>query len=286
MAYPVQSDPTKVIGRRVLATLIDAVLVLVPVIVLVTSSIEYLPEDRLDRSGAQFCDDYLDADSGRLCFDMTDVDDRVYFIDSAPNGANLLFLALSVLMLVVLQGLTGWTIGKLVTGIRTVRADGRPPGLLKALVRWLLWIVDGFPYLLPLVGFITAVTTVGHRRVGDMAAGTYVVRASAAGAPIVVPGLTAPPPPAGYAPGVPWGTTSPPSPDAGWGTVTPSTPATSWGDDAPTSATPQTSAAPAASAPGPQWDEARGTYIQWDPAQGAWLQWDETTRAWIRIPGQ
>jgi len=285
MAYPVQSDPTKVIGRRVLATLIDAALVLVPVIVLVTSSIEYLPEDRLDRSGSQFCDDYLDADSGRLCFDMTDVDDRVYFIDSAPNGANLLFLVLSVLMLVVLQGLTGWTIGKLVTGIRTVRDDGRPPGLLKALVRWLLWIVDGFPYLLPLVGFITAVTTVGHRRVGDMAAGTYVVRASAAGSPIVVPGLTAPPPPAGHAPGVPWGTTTPPSPDAGRGTTTPPTPGTSWGDAA-TSAPQPTSTTTPASASGPQWDEARGTYIQWDPAQGAWLQWDESTRAWVRIPGQ
>jgi hypothetical protein len=161
-----------------------------------------------------------------------------------------------------------------VTGIRTVRDDGRPPGLLKALVRWLLWIVDGFPYVLPLVGFITALTTVGHRRVGDMAAGTYVVRSSAAGSPVVVPGLTAPPPPAGYAPGVPWATTTPPPPAASWGAAPPGP------------GTPVPGPAAPAAPPGPQWDEARGTYIQWDPAQGAWLQWDEGPRTWIRIPGQ
>ena len=45
-------------------------------------------------------------------------------------------------------------------------------------------------------------------------------------------------------------------------------------------------AAPLADPGGPQWDEARGTYIQWDPAQGTWMQWDEGTKAWSRIPGQ
>jgi uncharacterized RDD family membrane protein YckC len=233
-------------------------------------------------------------DDGGFCADFSDVDDRVYFADDLAPGATLAFWGLSFGMLVVLQGLTGWTIGKLLTGIRVVRDDGRPPGLLKALVRWLLWVLDGFPYIVPLVGFITALTTVGHRRVGDMAAGTYVVRSSAAGSPVVVPGLTAPPPPAGYAPGVPWATTTPPAQpsDAGWGS--PSAPSTSWG--APGSPTPPSPtppapsatppASPAAAAPGPQWDEARGTYIQWDPAQGAWLQWDESGRAWTRIPGQ
>lgn len=268
MVQPVQTDPTKVTGRRVLAALIDAALVLVPLIALATSSLEYLPEDRLDRTATEFCDDYMDDGGSRLCFDMTDVDDRVYFTDGVSGGTTAAFWLLPPIMFVLLQGLTGWTPGKLVAGIRVVRDDGRPAGILKALVRWLLWVVDGFPYFLPLVGFITALTTVGHRRVGDMAAGTFVVRSSAAGSPIVVPGLTAPPPPQGYAAGVPWATTAPPaSPDAGWGAPS-----------APTSAPPST--------PGPQWDEARGTYIQWDPAQGAWLQWDEPTRTWIRIPGQ
>src|SRR3546814_4182002 len=78
MAVPTQSDPTKVMGRRVLAALIDAALVIIPAVMLVTASMEYLPEDRLDRSGEQFCDDFLE-DQGGFCFDMTDVDERVYF---------------------------------------------------------------------------------------------------------------------------------------------------------------------------------------------------------------
>lgn len=266
MAQPAPSDPTRVIGRRVLATLIDAALIMVPSIALVTASLEYLPEARLRGTGSEFCDEYLAADGSRFCFDMTDVDDRVYFTDGVPGSSTLLFWGATFLLLVVLQGLTGWTPGKLLTGIRTVGEDGRPPGLLKALVRWLLWIVDGFPYVVPLVGFITALTTVGHRRVGDMAAKTFVVRTSAAGEPVVVPGLTAPAPPAGYAAGVPWATSAPP-------------PGTGWGAPPPTPAPPPP-------ATGPQWDEARGTYIQWDPNQGAWLQWDEPTRSWIRIPGQ
>ncbi len=106
------------------------------------------------------------------------------------------------------------------------------------------------------VGFIVALTTIGHRRVGDMVAKTYVVRASAAGQPILIAGLTAPPVVAEGAPA--W--------SAGGAPYAP---------------------APAPTAKhGPQWDEARSTYIQWDPTATAWMQWDESARTWNRIPGQ
>ncbi len=259
MAYPVQTDPTAVFGRRFLALLIDAALVLIPTFLVLTASFEYFSAEALDArgvSGEQFCDQVLDGDG--FCADFTDIDgiERVYFADSVSSGSTLLYWGATFGMLVVLQGLTGWTVGKLITGIRVVQEDGRPPGFGKALVRWLLWIVDGFPYFLPLVGFIVGLTTVGHRRVGDMVAKTFVVRASAAGSPVVVPGLTAPPPM---------------GPTDGWGA-----PSSSW--------TTPTPPAPAPNAP--QWDEARGTYIQWDPAQRAWMQWDEGSKAWSPIPGQ
>ena len=142
-------------------------------------------------------------------------------------------------------------------------------------MRWLLWIADGFPYFLPLVGFIVGLTTVGHRRVGDMVAKTFVVRSSAVGAPIVVPGLTAPAPPTTYADAGTWGSEAPP-----WtATGAPADPAASgWAAPGAASPTP--------SADGPQWDAARNTYIQWDPAQSRWLQWDESERTWSVIPGQ
>jgi hypothetical protein len=120
----------------------------------------------------------------------------------------------SFLLFVVLQGLTGFTPGKLLTGIRNVREDGRAPGILKAFVRWILWIVDGFPYIFPLVGLITALSTPGHRRVGDMAAKTFVVRRAAMGSPILVPGMTAPVVPA-YA-GAPGAWSAPPPPGGSW----------------------------------------------------------------------
>ena len=144
MAHPVsQSDPTAVFGRRVVAVLLDLIIVFSLLALLWLAS----------------------------------------------------FLG-SLLIFVVLQGLTGWTPGKLITGIRTVKADGSIVGIPKAFVRWILLIVDGQPCGLPLVGFITGLTTQGHQRVGDMAAKTFVVTRAAVGSPIAVPGLTAPPPPA------------------------------------------------------------------------------------------
>jgi len=251
MAFPVQADPTAVFGRRVLAALIDGLLILVPVILLITAQFEYLEVDSLPVSAEEFCDRFND-DNGGLCADFSDVDDRVYFVDEFSSGPTVFYWAAAFGMFVVLQGLTGWSVGKLVTGVRVVREDGRTVGVVKALVRWLLWVVDAFPYFLPLVGFIVGLTTVGHRRVGDMVAKTFVVRRSAVGSPIVVPGLTAPPPVGS---------------------------AGAWGVPPPTATPPPTANAP-------QWDEARGTYIQWDATQSAWMQWDEGLKTWSRIAGQ
>jgi hypothetical protein len=254
-------DPTAVFARRAVAAIIDFALLIVPAMLLLTASFEYLDVDELDRDPQEYCEDYMDEFDG-FCADMSEVDDRVYFADDLGTGSAAVFWLGGIALLVVLQGLTGWTPGKLITGVRTVKEDGSRPGIGKAFVRWLLFIVDAQPCGIPLVGFICALTTQGHRRVGDMAAKTFVVRTSAAGAPIVVPGLTAPPgPPAGY------------SQQDGYSTPAPDT----WGS-APVQPTP--------SADGPQWDAARGTYIQWDPSARRWLQWDDSTRTWDTIPGQ
>jgi hypothetical protein len=274
MALPQPAvDPTAVSLRRAIATVLDAALVLVPAILLLTASFEYLETDTLDRDPEQFCEDYMD-DVGDVCLDLDDVDGRVYFAEQIESDSSLVFWGGGFALLVVLQGLTGWTPGKLLTGIRTVAEDGRRPGLVKAFLRWIMWVVDGFPYIFPLLGGILALTTQGHRRVGDMVAKTFVVRASAAGAPVVVPGMDVP-----AAPGVSW--TSQPVPV----TPTEAPGAEAW-------AAPGASEALAATTtqggdrPGPQWDPARGTYIQWDPIQRTWLQWDETARRWSPIPGQ
>jgi uncharacterized RDD family membrane protein YckC len=70
---------------------------------------------------------------------------------------------------------TGRTVGKLVMGTRTVRDDAGPISFHHAFVRHLIavvevWVLSGVPAL------ISAVVSSKGKRVGDYAAGTYVVR--------------------------------------------------------------------------------------------------------------
>ena len=88
----------------------------------------------------------------------------------------------------VLQGRTGATPGKALVGVRTVRADATPPGFGRAVARTLLWLVDGAPWVVPgAVAIVTAGTTPGHRRVGDMACETFVVDRRAVRSPDAPP---------------------------------------------------------------------------------------------------
>jgi RDD family len=201
-------DPTAVVGRRVGAWIVDSVIVLAPAVVLFTSDLEYLEERDLDQSGVDFCEEYMNQEEG-VC---VDAGDRVYFSDGLPVSPWLVALGMSILIYVVIQGLRGWTPGKLLFGIRTVAEDGQPPGIGRAIIRWVLFIVDGL--CAGLVGFIVMLTSRGHRRVGDMAAKTYVVGSQYAGHPIAVPGMAS-----SYAasPGYPGAPGGPGAPGAGWG---------------------------------------------------------------------
>jgi len=86
----------------------------------------------------------------------------------------------------VMEGLTGGSLGKHITGARVVTAEGERIGIPRALVRWAVFLVDG-PLSLFLCGIITSSVSEGHRRLGDMAAGTYVVARADAGHPVVIP---------------------------------------------------------------------------------------------------
>ena len=80
------------------------------------------------------------------------------------------------LYFVILEGLWGVTLGKLGTKIRVVDAKGQKPGLLRALVRMLLRLIEVNPIIF---GGIPAGIVVWlsdtRQRLGDMLAGTYVL---------------------------------------------------------------------------------------------------------------
>ena len=70
----------------------------------------------------------------------------------------------------------GQTVGKRLYGLRVIRDDGAPAGFVAVLVRNLVRIVDFLPAFYGL-GLLTIIVTSRSQRLGDIAAGTYVVRA-------------------------------------------------------------------------------------------------------------
>src|SRR5438046_8159374 len=92
---------------------------------------------------------------------------------TAEKFGILLTVVVAIMDLGVFAGLTGKTVGKWTTGLRSERPDGRIPGLPGALLRHFV----GYPIsLLPFgLGFLI-VTVSGRRALHDLIAGTIVVR--------------------------------------------------------------------------------------------------------------
>jgi uncharacterized RDD family membrane protein YckC len=217
------SDPTAVMGRRIGAFVIDFLLYVLIMAFVGPTPLSPLAEYfEVPDSVSDPCDAVYDDDDVASC---VQIDDRVYFTTNRDLVVQIGTWVAFVGLYAALQGATGRTPGKAVFGLKVVNAQGDHPGFGRGLVRTLLWIVDGQPCGIPLVGFITGLTTKGHRRVGDMAAKTFVVDKSHRG-PVVVPGLTtaaaspygAPGPPGTPgAPGAPWGAPPPGGGTPGWG---------------------------------------------------------------------
>lgn len=270
-------SPTKVTGRRIGAYLID----LIPGIVLFVVGIRAFGEER---AVSLFDDDVFGSTSSST---TSGINATLSFGDTeyvATGGAALavyaLVLAWGLGNSVFLQGTTGASIGKHAVGLRVVREDGQVCGNGKAFVRWIILIVDAFPYFVPLVGFIMSLSTKGNRRLGDMAAGTYVVRTRDAGRPVV---LDAGPHAYGQ-PGQGWG-----QPGQGYGQ-----PGQGYGQpgqvpygqqpgQVPYGQQPPSQQPPPQQAPPgePQWDAARNAWIRWDGQQ--WMQHDQASATWFPL---
>jgi uncharacterized RDD family membrane protein YckC len=88
----------------------------------------------------------------------------------------------------------GRTPGKQALRLRVVRTDGQPVDLARVLVRNLVRIVDVLP--LPFLGVMSMLLTAKSQRLGDLAAGTIVIREHPA--PLSVPLYLAPMTDAGH----------------------------------------------------------------------------------------
>jgi uncharacterized RDD family membrane protein YckC len=170
-------NPTAVVGRRVAAFLIDGLLV---------GAITAIAWFALTKKIGGACIGGGVEING---------DCRGFTSDASGNRTLWIIISLAASLTVYwfMPSLKGFSPGKAAMGIRVIGRDGGPPGLGRGLVRYLMWIFDSFPWVIPyLTGFICALTDAQeHRRLGDRVAGTLVVDRNAAGRPV----------PAGGAPG-------------------------------------------------------------------------------------
>ena len=113
-------------------------------------------------------------------------------IEQAVSGAPKWVLALMILMLFLIfagyfaffeWAWSGQTPGKRWMKLRVIREDGRPITFWEAAVRNLLRTVDMMPAPFYSIGLISVFSTIRDQRIGDMVAGTVVVREREAEAP-------------------------------------------------------------------------------------------------------
>ena len=98
--------------------------------------------------------------------------------DAALGGViRVLLFVLGWSYFILLEWLwNGQTIGKRVYGLRVINEDGSPAGFVAVFVRNLVRMVDFLPSFYGL-GLLSIVFTSRSQRLGDLAAGTFVVRA-------------------------------------------------------------------------------------------------------------
>ena len=240
-----RADPTDVMGRRIGAYAIDFLIGIV-IIFAVALPVFFAEVDRVSTTRTDYCTTYNNEHSGGFCVyssgtAYTLTSSKLADLSRSFYGA---FIGWTLLNAALLQGITGGTVGKLLLGLRVVRSDGRSAGIGRCIVRTIpLLLIDSLCFI---VGLVLALSTKGHRRIGDMLASTLVVPKEYVGQPIVVPGL-----------------------------------GPAWHPD--TYQPPPTAAPPQAPGDGPTWDPARNAYIQYDRSQSAWVQWDDQSKQWMPI---
>jgi uncharacterized RDD family membrane protein YckC len=75
------------------------------------------------------------------------------------------------------EGAFGATMGKALIGVHVTRQDGSKPGLGSSAIRNAFRLLDAIPFYV--IGFFVALFSRGRRRLGDYAAGTFVLERSA-----------------------------------------------------------------------------------------------------------
>lgn len=139
-------DPAEVVGRRIGAALLDILVLAVVFVVLGLA----LGEGETTDGGAEI---------------------------TLETGGTLLYLAIVLGYYFATEAAWGQTLGKKALGLTVVTTDGAPAGVGAVALRTVLRLIDSLPFLY-LLGFIVMLATKRKQRLGDLAAGTTVTRAT------------------------------------------------------------------------------------------------------------
>ncbi|MBI5288423.1 MAG: RDD family protein [Chloroflexi bacterium] len=139
-------------GRRVVAALID---VLILTVVFVVMSIAF-----------------GDTETGRR---ETGNGETTGVWVNLTGWPLVLYLVIVLAYYTILEATLHQTVGKIAMGLEVVSLAGKPLTIGQVALRTILRVVDGLPFLY-LVGIISIAASKEHQRIGDMAAKTNVVR--------------------------------------------------------------------------------------------------------------
>jgi uncharacterized RDD family membrane protein YckC len=333
----VPRDPTAVLASRIGAFIVDGLLV--AVVLLVVFWRAHLPDyvhvdpdgsaasacDLVNRTGrfAEVPDDRptVLAVGGRpsavpLDARCLEVGSEVYLITGDQLRALRTMgwqvgLSVTVANLMLLQGVVGASVGKWLFGLRVIGPDARKAEPTRAVARTLVLPVDVFCF--GIVGLVSYFTSRGHRRLGDLAAGTFVVHRSSVRTDEDDEAMAAEDAdePGGTQPDAPVGAGGPSAVEAaaqaahergsnqparGAGGATqrtealpppiPVDPEALVDDDAePVASLVGTDAEhPPPVGPGdeaPAWDPVMGSWVRYQPSARTWFRWDVAEARWV-----
>ena len=98
------------------------------------------------------------------------------FIAGQSTGAQIGVSFIGIVYFIVMEALKGATVGKMAMKLQVVKAaDGSAISWMESIIRNVLRIIDALPFLY-IIGIILIAVTAKKQRVGDLAAGTIVVR--------------------------------------------------------------------------------------------------------------
>lgn len=180
-------DPelTKVLGRRILASVINLAVVGAVSLMVISVQAQRFVITQRNAEGNPVWPRYSPEGLRLTELDQTfnralTIGDNFYVWNTAALFVSLLILTLTSLVVwVLIPASIGWSPGHRLLGLKVVTIEGEDPPLDGYLRRYVVGLIDLFPFVLPgLLGWLTASRNEHSQRIGDLSGDTVVIDAN------------------------------------------------------------------------------------------------------------